>query len=104
MKKSEMLNEIANIIHTYRRNTGATTSDDIAHMVLAKMEELGMLPPIEPDRRVEDLDLGIPEWENESAIDQAGAYLGRIANKKIIEALENDLNNPDLWDEDGNRK
>lgn len=33
--------------------------------ILDVIEELGMIPPIEPGRTVYDLDLGIPEWEPE---------------------------------------
>lgn len=37
-----------------------------ASFILKKLERMGMLPPIEPDRRVEDLDLGVPRWEPEN--------------------------------------
>lgn len=39
--------------------------DNPAHHILKKLEEMGMLPPIEPGRTVSDLDLGAPEWEEE---------------------------------------
>lgn len=45
MKRSKMLGEIADIIHTYRRSSKAISSDLLAQMVLVKIEELGMLPP-----------------------------------------------------------
>lgn len=33
--------------------------------ILRIQEINGMLPPIEPGRTVYDLDLGVPEWEDE---------------------------------------
>lgn len=42
-------------------------TDDWIHeadKILKVIEDYGMLPPIEPDRRVEDLDLGVPDWED----------------------------------------
>ncbi len=104
MKKSEVLNEIANIIHLYRRSTQTATSDDIAYLVLKRIEELGMLPPIMYRELIHGQGELFNEWEYETAIEQAGNYLGSVANKQLIEDLENDLNNPDLWDENGDRK
>lgn len=40
--------------------------EDWADKMLQIVESAGMLPPIEPYRRIEDLDLGAPEWEDEN--------------------------------------
>lgn len=44
------------------------TEDEIkkADVILTTLEQAGMLPPIEPGRQIQDLDLGIPEWESEN--------------------------------------
>lgn len=60
MKRSEMLAAIRDRLYgTF------IDQDKFEEQILATVEELGMLPPIESYRRVEDLDLGIPEWEPE---------------------------------------
>jgi len=40
--------------------------DDWEYQLLEVVEDIGMIPPIEPGRTVYDLDLGIPEWEPET--------------------------------------
>jgi hypothetical protein len=40
-------------------------SENDVNTLLLLMETAGMIPPLEPDRRVEDCDLGLPEWEPE---------------------------------------
>lgn len=45
MKRIEMRMLIADVIHLYRRNTEATTSEGLAEMVLDKIEAAGMKPP-----------------------------------------------------------
>ncbi len=58
MKRSKMLDIIMDVLDT----------DDgypLAKNILDRIEKEGMLPPIEPDRTVYDLDLGVPEWEPE---------------------------------------
>lgn len=65
MKRVDMVDHIADMIHENRRHTMTVTSDDLAEMILTLCETKGMLPPIEPDRTVADLDLGVPEWETE---------------------------------------
>lgn len=51
MKRSEALNLVSSIIHEYRRSTEGVTSDELAEMVLAEMEKLGMRPPSFNDSR-----------------------------------------------------
>lgn len=45
MKRSEMLNKIATIVHGTRRATEAYTSNEIAEMILSDIEDAGMEPP-----------------------------------------------------------
>ena len=59
MKRSEMLTAIRQELE------GKPIQYDYAEEILATVEKLGMLPPIEPGRTVYDLDLGVPEWEDE---------------------------------------
>lgn len=58
MKRSEM----CKVIEKYMNNP---TCDANASTLLQVIEDAGMIPPLEPDRRVEDCDLGLPEWEPE---------------------------------------
>jgi hypothetical protein len=70
MKRSEAIKKLDSVLwdvfdipnthyinHKYR--------DTYASYILSQLEEMGMLPPIEPGRAVSDLDLGAPEWEEE---------------------------------------
>lgn len=59
MKKSEMVKLMWNAMDSYM-------TESQTEKLLDKMLEAGMLPPIKPDRTVEDLDLGIPRWEEEN--------------------------------------
>jgi len=66
MKRSEMILNIASeLIHEHTNLIPFDKAQDLAEIVLNRIEKDGMLPPIEPYRRVEDLDLGVPEWEEE---------------------------------------
>lgn len=58
MKRSEMCKIINEYMSGPRHNATAST-------LLQVIEDAGMIPPLEPDRRVEDCDLGLPEWEPE---------------------------------------
>jgi len=59
MKRSEAAEKIRNaLIDTVIR-------DDFEYQILEVIESIGMIPPIEPGRTVYDLDLGVPEWEEE---------------------------------------
>lgn len=43
-------------------------SDDVmieASNILKRLEKRGMIPPIEDGRTVQDLDLGVPTWDDE---------------------------------------
>jgi len=71
MKRSEALKKLEEALE---RTTGGDPEtgeklfpsiDYMAYAALKCVEELGMLPPIEPGRTEYDLDLGIPEWEPE---------------------------------------
>ena len=60
MKRSEMIIRLQEIL--------VELPEDIEHAseaLLLRIERAGMIPPIEPGRTVYDLDLGIPEWEEE---------------------------------------
>lgn len=48
MKRSEMLDEIADIVHAFRRSTEVWTSEAIAELILETQEKAGMLPPYCP--------------------------------------------------------
>lgn len=61
MKRSEMIAAIHQ-----RMNGTMIDHDNYADQFLSVVEELGMLPPIESYRCVMDLDLGVPEWEDEN--------------------------------------
>jgi hypothetical protein len=60
MKRSEMVNFLLEILLPEAGYTEFGASE-----LLRAIEEKGMLPPIEPGRTVYDLDLGVPEWEDE---------------------------------------
>lgn len=62
MKRNEMIH-----IMLTASATGPSAENMIRYLenILTQMEAAGMIPPIEPDRRIEDLDLGLPEWEPE---------------------------------------
>lgn len=66
MKRSEMLKLIEGLynleINNYPKNNDHET---FAENLLCTLEEKGMLPPIEPGRCEQDLNLGVPEWEEE---------------------------------------
>ena len=62
MKRSEVLKLIAGLYTVGIDFDPYTRADNL----LCQLEEIGMLPPIEPGRTVYDLDLGVPEWENEN--------------------------------------
>lgn len=40
-------------------------TNKMADEILIAIENVGMLPPIESDRTIYDLDLGMPKWELE---------------------------------------
>lgn len=65
MKRSEMLLLIAKTIYESSLRSSYLETMPVAINVLKAIEDAGILPPIEPDRTVSDLDLGIPEWEDE---------------------------------------
>ncbi len=52
-------------IQTIERDYDIYMAKDDCNELLFLMETAGMLPPIEPDRTVYDLDLGVPDWEPE---------------------------------------
>ncbi len=58
MKRSEMCKIIEDYMTGLRHNATANT-------LLEIIENAGMTPPLEPYRRVEDCDLGLPQWEPE---------------------------------------
>jgi hypothetical protein len=71
MKRSEMEAKLTEAIEkTFGCDEVGTVlcppSDYIAFVALKCIEDLVMLPPIEPYRTVSDLDLGVPEWEEET--------------------------------------
>lgn len=59
MKRSEAAARIRSALNNVIMRT------DWEYQLLEVIEEIGMLPPIEPGRTVYDLDLGVPEWEDE---------------------------------------
>lgn len=59
MKRSEA----AGLIKEYL--DGKPMSENWPYEILNAVESIGMIPPIEPGRTVYDLDLGVPEWEEE---------------------------------------
>lgn len=69
MKQSEMLKIIEKGIDNACGNDGENIlyppHDYLAYVILKRIVEAGMIPPIEPGRTVHDLDLGVPEWEPE---------------------------------------
>lgn len=62
MKRSELRETIEWVMQS---NHPALDYKDVSEQILDAIEAAGMLPPIEPDRTVGDLDLGVPEWEQE---------------------------------------
>lgn len=60
MKRSEAAAKIRDALW------GSILREDFEYQILEVIESIGMLPPIEPDRTVYDLDLGVPMWEKES--------------------------------------
>lgn len=65
MKRSEMILDMASELVGEYPNIPFDKAQDIANVILNRIERAGMLPPIESYRSIEDLDLGPPEWENE---------------------------------------
>lgn len=66
MKRNEMIDIIAKRLNVSNGHDGIAPNDfelKLATSILNIIEKHGMIPPIEPGRRVEDLDLGVPEWE-----------------------------------------
>lgn len=65
MKKSDAVKKLVDFMDT----TPCPSSNVEMAIVLLNFFEhnLGMFPPLEPDRRITDLDLGPPEWEPEDA-------------------------------------
>ena len=45
MKRSEMINKLADIVHENRRATFTVSSEDLAEMLLKAIEECRMKPP-----------------------------------------------------------
>ena len=71
MKRSEVWNEIANIIHDTRRATLEYTSEDISDMILKYIEDIGMIPPSyitkDPGHFPGDgFEYEVNEWEDET--------------------------------------
>lgn len=64
MKRSKAIKSIANELHDLSLDSYAECVDK-AEKILGLVEALGMLPPIEPGRTEQDLDLGAPLWEQE---------------------------------------
>lgn len=66
MKRSEMIQIIASeLVHEETKFMSFDVAQDLAEVILKRIEAEGMLPPIEPGRTEYDLDLGVPEWEEE---------------------------------------
>ena len=69
MRRIEALKLIANQLDFLNSKFKGVRDDfsakelSCADVILTTLEQAGMLPPIEEGRRVEDLDLGAPEWE-----------------------------------------
>lgn len=59
MKRSEAAAKIRDALW------GSILREDFEYQILEVVESIGMIPPIEPGRTVYDLDLGVPEWEEE---------------------------------------
>ncbi len=61
MKRSDFINKL----YTQLENLEANGGHDLATKITDIIEQLGMTPPLEPYRCVEDCDLGLPQWELE---------------------------------------
>jgi hypothetical protein len=64
MKRSEMVQILIDAVYKAAFDEISLSKDE-ASDILKRLEKAGMIPPLEPDRRVEDCDLGLPEWEDE---------------------------------------
>jgi hypothetical protein len=64
MKRRRAIRLLANYLKGMysEENIGDTEGKHLLDFIEKK---IGMLPPIEPGRTEQDLDLGIPEWEDE---------------------------------------
>lgn len=66
MKRSEMIEIIASeLVQEFTNFMMFNKAQELAEIILSRIEKDGMLPPIEPGRTEADLDLGVPEWEPE---------------------------------------
>lgn len=64
MKRSEMLNKMADIIHLHRRATEGVTSDELALFVLDMQEKEGVLPPLTRNSKGNTLQYS-HKWDSE---------------------------------------
>lgn len=66
MKRSEALKLMYDTALNIHNGMGNLASPEyLIDSMLNALEKAGMLPPIEPGRTEYDLDLGVPEWEEE---------------------------------------
>jgi hypothetical protein len=65
VKRSEMVEILKMELDKFDAPGNEADHQRLAEHLLYTIELFDMIPPLEPDRRVEDCDLGLPEWEPE---------------------------------------